>query len=153
VYANRYGALVMQNRFEILLIEDCAADIRLICDAMSTGVMPKNISVVTNGEDALRYLERAEPYCQAPEPDVILLDLNLPRIDGRQLLEKIKSDRRLRHIPVVILTTSNAEADVQNCYEKHANCYLRKPSNLDEFLDLIWQLENYWLNLVALPTL
>lgn len=146
------GSEVLRHVVEILLVEDNPADVRLVCDAMSTGEITKHVTVVTDGEAALQYLGRLPPYRQAVRPDLILLDLNLPRVDGRAVLEAIKADRVLRHIPVLVLTSSNAESDVRESYEKHANCYLRKPSDLDEFLDLVGGLESYWLRFVSLPT-
>lgn len=135
----------------ILLVEDSAADIYLIRASLSIGEIPKYLSVVTDGEEALEFLTRQGEYQNAPRPDLILLDLNLPKVDGREVLERIKADRDLRQIPVLVLSTSASDRDVQSAYENHANCYLTKPSELNEYLDVVRAIESYWLECVARP--
>ena len=136
---------------EILLIEDNPGDVCLIREAFKLGSIPKNLNVVDNGEAALNYLLREGDYPDARRPDLIILDLNLPKIDGREILEEIKEDPILRHIPVLILSTSDSERDVVGAYENHANCYLTKPSDLYQYFDLIRHIEEYWLSVVCLP--
>jgi chemotaxis family two-component system response regulator Rcp1 len=131
---------------EILLIEDNPADVYLIREAFKLGAIPKRLSVATDGEEALEVL-----FTNARRPDLILLDLNLPKVDGRQVLEAIKSHGDLKQIPVLVLSTSDSERDVISAYEHHANCYLTKPGDLDQFLDIVQAVEEYWLNYVALP--
>ncbi|MGI8742200.1 MAG: response regulator [Bryobacteraceae bacterium] len=136
----------------ILIVEDNQADIYLIRASLSMGKIPKYLSVVTDGEEALNFLTRAGQHHNAPRPDLILLDLNLPKMDGREVLERIKEDRDLRQIPVLVLSTSRSDRDVRSAYEHHANCYLTKPSELDEYLDVVHAIESYWLQCVARPT-
>jgi two-component system, chemotaxis family, response regulator Rcp1 len=131
---------------EILLIEDNPADVYLIREAFKLGDIPKRLSVAADGEEALAIL-----FTNGGRPDLIILDLNLPKIDGRQVLEAIKSHRELKQIPVLVLSTSDSERDVISAYEHHANCYLTKPTDLDQFLDIVQAVEEYWLNYVALP--
>lgn len=135
------------DEIEILLVEDNPGDVCLIREALKLGSIRKRLQVVEDGEAALHYL-RGEV---APRPGLILLDLNLPKIDGREVLGEIKKDPELRHIPVIILTTSDSENDVVSAYEHHANCYLTKPQDLFEYLDLIENIEAYWLSAVCLP--
>lgn len=139
------------DAIEILLVEDNPGDVFLIREALDFGSIPKQLRVVQDGEAALHYLLRKGPYRYALRPDLVLLDLNLPKIDGRQVLEEIKADPDLRHIPVIILSTSDAERDVVSAYEHHANCYLKKPQDLFQYLDLIRNIEQYWLSMVCLP--
>jgi CheY-like chemotaxis protein len=115
------------------------------------GDIPKYLSVVTDGEEAIEFLTRNGKYNDAPRPDLILLDLNLPKMDGREVLEKIKADPDLKRIPVLVLSTSRSDRDVAGAYEHRANCYLAKPSELDEYLDVVRAIEAYWLSCVALP--
>ena len=135
----------------VLVVEDSPADIYLIRTSLSLGKIPKHLSVATDGEEALEFLTRSGKYADAPRPDLILLDLNLPRMDGRELLEKIKADPDLRRIPVLVLSTSKSDRDVSAAYENHANCYLAKPNELDEYLNVVHAIEEYWLSCVALP--
>jgi two-component system, chemotaxis family, response regulator Rcp1 len=137
---------------KILVVEDNPADVYLIRASLSLGEIPKQLNVVTDGAKALDFLSRSGEYADAPRPDLILLDLNLPKVDGREVLDRIKADPEWRHIPVVILSTSTAESDVARAYEHHANCYLAKPRDVDEYLDLVHAIESYWLNCVALPS-
>ena len=132
-------------------MEDNAADVFLTTEAFKLGTIPTEIHVVGDGEAALDYLFARGRYKDVTFPDLVLLDLNLPRRDGREVLAEIKGDPILRHIPVIILSTSRADADVINAYEKHANCYLTKPTDVYQYFDLIREVEQYWLNMVCLP--
>jgi chemotaxis family two-component system response regulator Rcp1 len=135
----------------VLLVEDNPGDVRLMREAMRDGEWFKKLHAVEDGEKALAYLRREGQYDRAPKPDLIILDLNLPKKDGREVLQEIKADDTLRRIPVVILTTSEAERDICRAYDLHANCYIKKPSDLDEYLDVIRACENFWLHVVRLP--
>ena len=135
----------------ILLVEDNPADVGLVEEAFREGKLIYEIHVAEDGEVALRYLRRQGKFSGAPRPDVILLDLNLPKKDGREVLEEIKQDPSLAMIPVIVLTTSDDEADVHRAYGLHANCYLTKPVDFDEFLHTMRAFENFWLQLVRLP--
>ena len=134
----------------ILLVEDNPGDVRLMREALSPKGSTK-LLVVEDGEQAIRFLRRANPYADSPRPDLIFLDLNLPRKDGREVLAEIKADTSLRRIPVIVLTTSEADRDVHRVYDLHANCYVRKPTDLDDYLSVIRACENFWLNVVRLP--
>ena len=135
----------------LLLIEDNPGDVRLIREALDSSDPRRQLDVVGDGEQALAYLRKESPYASARKPDVIFLDLNLPRKDGREVLHEIKRDDTLRRIPVVVLTTSDADRDVCHAYDLHANCYVRKPADLDEFMGVIHACENFWLQIVRLP--
>ncbi len=141
----------MQQRLEILLVEDNPGDVLLTQEAFREGAFPHRLSVVGNGEEALRFLRREESYTQAPQPSVILLDLNMPKMDGREFLAELKQDSSLRHIPVIVFTTSESAQDVLHAYRLHANCYLTKPAGVHEFLQKIRSVEQFWLNTVRLP--
>uniref|UniRef100_A0A7C4GAU2 Response regulator n=1 Tax=candidate division WOR-3 bacterium TaxID=2052148 RepID=A0A7C4GAU2_UNCW3 len=136
---------------EILLIEDNPGDARLTREALHEAKMRNNLTVVSDGEEALSFLRREGQYHNAPRPDIILLDLNLPKMDGREVLAQIKADPDLRRIPVVILTTSKAEEDVLKTYDLHANCYVAKPVGFEQFVDVVRSIENFWLSIVTLP--
>lgn len=136
---------------EILLVEDSPGDVRLTREALSEAKVANRLHVVIDGVEAMDFLLRRGRQAAAPRPDLILLDLNLPRMDGREVLAAIKGDPDLRTIPVVILTTSDAEADVLRSYDLHANCYLVKPVDVDRFFDQIRSLEGFWLKVVKLP--
>lgn len=136
---------------EILLIEDNLGDIRLIKEAFKEGKIINRVSVVEDGEAAMAFLRREGPYAGAVRPDLILLDLNLPKKDGREVLAEIKADEDLKRIPVVILTTSQAEEDILRTYDLHANCYVAKPVDLEQFLAVVRSIEDYWLAIVKLP--
>lgn len=136
---------------EILLVEDNPGDVRLTQEALKEGSLDYSLSVVGDGEEALDFLYRRGGYESSPRPDLILLDLNLPKRDGREVLAEIKEDANLRRIPVVILTTSEAEQDVVQTYDLHANCYITKPVDLNEFIDVVQSIEMFWLTLVELP--
>jgi CheY-like chemotaxis protein len=136
---------------EILLVEDNAGDVRLTREALREGRVVCNLNVVVDGEAALAFLRHEGPYASAPVPELILLDLNLPRKDGREVLAEIKEDPTLKRIPVVVLTTSNAEPDILQAYNLHVNCYITKPAKLDEFLSVVKSIDDFWLALVKLP--
>ena len=135
----------------ILLVEDSPSDVAMTRAALMEGRIANELSVVGDGEKALAFLRRQGHYVNAPRPDLILLDLNLPKMDGREVLEELKQDLVLKVIPIVVLSTSAAEADVQRCYETHANSYVIKPIGVDAFLDAVRGIENFWLAVVRLP--
>jgi CheY-like chemotaxis protein len=136
----------------ILLVEDNPGDVRLMREALSANGVAGILTVVEDGEQALLYLNRNGSYSHAPRPDLIFLDLNLPRKDGREVLAAIKQNNDLRRIPVIILTTSESESDVKRAYELYANCYVKKPTDLDEYLSVVKACESFWLHIVRLPT-
>jgi CheY-like chemotaxis protein len=136
---------------EILLVEDSPDDIVLTTEALKDGRVRNHVSVVEDGEEAMAFLRRAGPYAHAPRPDLILLDLNLPRKSGREVLAEVKQDPELRRIPVVIMTTSSDEKDILQAYNCHANCYVTKPVDLDQFLGVVKSIEHFWLTIVRLP--
>jgi chemotaxis family two-component system response regulator Rcp1 len=137
---------------EILLVEDNPGDVRLTQEALKESKVTNNLSVAEDGVEALAFLKREGKYADAPHPDLLLLDLNLPKKDGRELLEEIKANENLRRIPVVVLTTSKAEEDILRMYNQHANCYITKPIDFDQFIEVIKSIENFWLTIVKLPT-
>ena len=139
------------HQFEILLVEDNPGDVLLTQEAFREGRLAHRLSVVEDGEDAMHFLRQEGRHADAPRPDLILLDLNLPKKDGRELLAEVKGDPVLRHIPVIVLTTSDAEQDVWRAYKLHANCYLTKPVQMDDFLNKIRSVEDFWLTVVRLP--
>ena len=136
---------------DILLIEDNEGDARLAQEALRDAKVVNEIAWVQDGVQALRYVRGEPPYSAAARPDVILLDLNLPRKDGLEVLDELKQDEALRRIPVVILTVSDAEGDVARSYDLHANCYIKKPLDLDRFLEVVRAIESFWLTVVRLP--
>ena len=136
---------------QILLVEDNPGDIRLTQEALKEGDLPNNLNVVKDGVEAVAYLRKEREYADKPRPDLILLDLNLPKKDGREVLAEIKEDDQLKHIPVVILTTSDAEQDIIKVYKLHANCFITKPVDLDEFMRVVRQIEDFWFGIVQLP--
>lgn len=136
---------------EILLVEDNPGDYRLTKEALKEGKVYNNLYWAKDGFEALDFLKRRGVHASAPRPDIILLDLNLPRKDGREVLSEIKSDDDLRAIPVVILTTSKAEEDVLRSYDLHANCYVTKPVDLDKFIVVVQSIDRFWLTVVTLP--
>jgi CheY-like chemotaxis protein len=137
---------------EILLVEDNPGDARLTQEALKEGKIGNNLHHVADGVEALSFLRRQGAWAQAPVPDIVLLDLNLPRKDGREVLSEMKQDPRLRSIPVVVLTTSEAEQDIVRTYELHANCYITKPVDLEKFIEIIRAIEDFWLAVVRLPS-
>ncbi len=141
----------MGRPVEILLVEDNPGDVRLAVEALKDAKVSNNLSIVTDGEAALEFLRRQGPYAQAARPDIVLLDLNLPRKSGREVLCDIKDDPKLRTIPVVILTTSQAEEDILKAYNCNANCYITKPVDLDQFIKVVRSIEDFWLTIVKLP--
>lgn len=136
---------------EILLVEDNPGDVRLTLEAFKEGKVSNRLHVAKDGVEALAFLRHESPFTSAPRPDIILLDLNLPKKDGREVLSEIKIDAQLRRIPVVILTTSKAEQDIMNTYNLHANCYITKPVDLEQFMKVVQSIENFWLTVVKLP--
>lgn len=136
---------------EILLVEDNPGDARLAQEALVEAKVRNNLYIVEDGELAMRFLRREGPYADKPRPDLILLDLNLPKKDGREVLAEIKEDADLRRIPVVILTTSQAEQDIVKSYDLHANCYITKPVDLDKFIEVVQSIERFWFTIVELP--
>jgi len=136
---------------EILLVEDNPGDHRLTKEALHEGKVYNNLHWVKDGVEALEFLKRRGVHANAPRPDIILLDLNLPKKDGREVLSEIKQDPELRAIPVVILTTSKAEEDVLKSYHLHANCYVTKPVDLEKFIVVIQSIDRFWLSVVTLP--
>ena len=146
----------MVNRtrpFNILLIEDNPGDVRLTQEAFREGKKNINLEVVPDGVEALKFLQREEGYSDKATPDLILLDLNLPKWDGREVLQAVKSDQDLKRIPIVVLTTSNAGSDILKSYDLHANCFINKPVDFDKFFDIIHKIEEFWLNTAILPTM
>jgi CheY-like chemotaxis protein len=137
---------------EILLVEDNPGDARLTQEALREGKIRNNLHHMKDGVEALAFLRREGVHAGAPKPDLMLLDLNLPRKDGRQVLSEMKADPRLRTIPVVVLTTSEAENDIVKSYELHANCYITKPVDLEKFIDIVRAIEDFWLAVVTLPS-
>jgi CheY-like chemotaxis protein len=136
---------------EILLVEDNPGDVRLTREAWKEGKLRNNLHVAEDGVEALAFLRRQGRHGDAARPDLILLDLNLPRKDGREVLAEIKQDPNLKHIPVVILTTSKAEQDILKTYDLHANCYITKPLDMDQFIRVVKSIEEFWLETVTLP--
>ena len=136
---------------EILLVEDNPGDADLAREALMDSKLNNNLFTVDDGVKAMDYLHKRGEYMDAVRPDLILLDLNLPRKDGREVLAEIKTHPDLKRIPVVILTTSRAEEDVLKTYNLHANCYITKPINLDQFIHVVQSIENFWLSIVVLP--
>lgn len=145
------NAQTVGKPIEILLVEDNEGDVRLTKEAFRDNKMKNNLNVVRDGVEAVAFLRRQSNYAGAPRPDLILLDLNLPKKDGREVLEEIKSDEDLKRIPVVVLTTSKAEEDILKAYDLHANCYVTKPVDLDEFVKVVKSIEEFWLAIVKLP--
>ena len=141
----------MKRTVQILLVEDNPADVRLTTEAFRESNVDHRMHVACDGVEALAYLRREGPHQSADRPDLVILDLNLPRKDGREVLAEIKSDPRLKRIPVLVLTTSQADADVRQCYDLHANCVLSKPLQFDSFLASVERLRDFWLGAATLP--
>lgn len=137
---------------EILLVEDNAGDVRLTKEALKEAKVINHLTVLKDGVEALAFLRREGQYANAPRPHLILLDLNLPKKDGREVLAEIKDDEKLKRIPVVVLTTSQNEQDVLKTYNLHANCYVTKPVDLEQFITVVKSIEDFWLGIVVLPT-
>ncbi|MDZ4278181.1 MAG: response regulator [Dehalococcoidia bacterium] len=136
---------------EVLLVEDNPGDVRLTQEALRDAKVGNRLHVVDDGVEAMAFVRRQDRYDGAPRPDLILLDLNLPKKDGREVLQELKSDTSLRRIPVVVLTTSQAEQDIVRTYNLHANCYITKPVDLDQFMRVVQAIEDFWLCIVRLP--
>jgi chemotaxis family two-component system response regulator Rcp1 len=141
-----------KNRpIEILLIEDNSGDNKLTTDVFMEAAVPNNIHVVTNGVDAMNFLKQEGGFKESVRPNIIFLDLNIPKKDGREILKEIKADPELKFIPIIVLTTSESEQDIKNTYEHYANAYITKPIDMDEFIKVIKSIEEYWLRTVELP--
>lgn len=136
---------------EVLLVEDNPGDVRLTLEALKEAKMHNRVSVVQDGMEAMDFLRKRGKFADATRPDLILLDLNLPRKNGREVLAEIKADESLKCIPVVVLTTSEAEQDILKAYKLHANCYVTKPVDLDQFIKVVQSIENFWMTVVKLP--
>jgi len=136
---------------EILLVEDNPGDARLTLEAFRDGQLNNNLNHVRDGVEAMAYLRREAPFTQSVRPDLILLDLNMPRMGGAEVLKELKGDPTLKSIPVLILTTSQAEKDIASSYIHQANCFIRKPVDFDEFLAVVQDIESFWLTIVKLP--
>jgi len=145
------GIVTQINKHDILLVEDNPGDARLTIEAFKEGEMNNNLHVIEDGVEAIAFLRREGKYTAAPRPDLILLDLNLPKKDGREVLAELKDDPELRSIPVVILSTSNAERDINNTYDYHANCYITKPVDFEQFVRVVKSIENFWVSIAQLP--
>ncbi|MBC8179072.1 MAG: response regulator [Desulfobacteraceae bacterium] len=136
---------------EILLVEDNPGDIRLTQEGLKEGKVWNNLHVAMDGEEAMAFLNKEEKYADMPKPDLILLDLNLPKKDGQEVLAEIKADEKLKRIPVVILTTSEADEDILRSYDLHANCYITKPVDLPRFMTVVKAIDDFWFSVVKLP--
>jgi CheY-like chemotaxis protein len=136
---------------EVLLVEDDPGDVVMTREALAESKVLNQLHVVSNGEDALKFLRREAPFEDAPRPGLVLLDLNLPRVDGREVLAVVKNDPTLRRIPVVVLTTSQAEEDIVRSYDLHANAFVSKPVDFDQFLEVVRQVDNFYISVVSLP--
>ncbi|HEX7320631.1 MAG TPA: response regulator [bacterium] len=142
---------VIGEMIQILLVEDNAGDVRLVKEALKEGKIHVEMDVVQDGVEALAFLNRKGKYTKVPRPDLILLDLNLPKKDGREVLAEVKADEDLKRIPVVILTISKDEEDIIKSYNLHANCYITKPVDLKQFMKVVQSIEDFWLTIVKLP--
>jgi len=146
--------MMKKNRpVNVLLIEDNPGDVRLTKEAFKEGKLSVKLAVATDGVEATNYLKKINGFEDVITPDLILLDLNLPKKDGREVLKEIKADSNLLRIPVIVLTTSNAEQDINHCYNLHANCYINKPVDFDKFFDVIEKIEDFWLSTAILSTM
>jgi len=140
-----------RQAIEILLVEDNPGDVRLIIEAMREAKLDNRIHVVEDGVEAMQFLRREGRFGDAPRPSLILLDLNLPKKDGRTVLAEVKADPALRRIPVVVLTSSQAEEDLLRAYDLHANCYITKPVVMEQFMKVVAQIDDFWVRVVTLP--
>jgi two-component system, chemotaxis family, response regulator Rcp1 len=143
---------VYNGSIQVLLVEDNPGDVRLTKEALKEGKLLNQLTVVGDGVEALSFLRREGKYADALQPELILLDLNLPKKDGREVLAEIKADPNLRRIPVVVLTTSSAEEDILRIYDLHANCYITKPVDLEQFMGVVKSIEDFWVSVVKLPS-
>lgn len=139
------------KEIHLLLVEDNEGDIVLTTEALNEGKIKNTLSVVRDGQEAIQYLERQTGYENAKEPDLILLDINLPKVNGHEVLKHIKTNEELKHIPVIMLTTSSDETDVIKSYANHSNCYITKPVDINNFLEVISTIEDFWISIVQLP--
>ena len=145
------GKIQYGNPIDILLVEDNPGDARLALEALKDSKILNHVHVAEDGVEAMDFLHHQGKYAKSPRPDLVLLDLNLPKKDGREVLSEIKSDEALKRIPVVILTTSKAEEDIVKSYDLHANCYITKPIDLAQFMNVVKSIEDFWLTVVRLP--
>ena len=141
----------MGKQVEILLVEDNEGDIRLTQEALKESKLDNQLSIVKDGEEALEFLHKKGKYKDAATPDLVLLDLNLPKKNGREVLEEVKRDPALAMIPIVVLTTSQAEEDIVKVYAEHANCYIQKPVDFNRFMEVVHSVESFWFSIVKLP--
>jgi len=139
------------KQVEILLVEDNPADVRLVREALKESKILNNLIVVEDGVEAMDFLRKKGKYASSVRPDLILLDLNLPKKNGREVLAEVKSDEKLKRIPVVIMTVSDDEKDILISYDSHANCYIKKPLDFDQFNQVVQAIENFWFTIVCLP--
>jgi chemotaxis family two-component system response regulator Rcp1 len=146
------NAITTGRPIEILLVEDSSTDVMLTEEALEHAKMRNNLHVVKDGVEAMAFLRNEREYSGVPRPDLILLDLNMPRKDGREVLTEVKTDDNLKTIPVVVLTTSQAQEDVIKAYGLHANCYISKPVDFDQFANVVKAIDNFWFTVVTLPT-
>lgn len=137
-----------KDTVEILLVEDNPGDVRLVMEGFKEGNLNQNINVVTDGEEAIRYLKRQGEYSEAERPDLVLLDLKIPKKSGLEVLEEIRSEEDIRGIPVIVLTSSDANDDMYNSYKLKANCYITKPADLDRYIVMVKSIEEYWLTII-----
>jgi chemotaxis family two-component system response regulator Rcp1 len=146
------GAINTFNSVNILLVEDNPGDVRLTKEAFKEAKVNNNLHIVSDGVEAMDFLRRKGKYIGAPRPDIILLDLNMPKKNGREVLAEIKADPDLMRIPVLVLTISQAEEDILKSYNLHANCYIQKPVDINKFIDVVKSIEGFWLTIVKLPS-
>jgi chemotaxis family two-component system response regulator Rcp1 len=151
MYTDEYDDGSNRKPLELLLVEDSPGDVRLTREAFLAANMSVHLEVASDGAEAMAFLRQEQAYAAAPRPDLILLDLNMPRMDGREVLAQIKKDEALKTIPIVILTTSDSENDIERSYQLHANCYLCKPVHLDAFESLVKSVYDFWLTKAKLP--
>ena len=145
------SSLVNNRPIEILLVDDSPGDVRLIIEALKENKVKNKLYVVRDGVEALAFLRQEDKYANAPRPDLILLDLNLPKKNGHEVLAEIKADKSLRRIPVVVMTVSEAERDILKAYDLHVNCYVTKPIDLEQFVKVVKSVEDFWFTIVKLP--
>jgi two-component system, chemotaxis family, response regulator Rcp1 len=145
------NSIIKGELIDILLVEDNPGDVRLTQEALKDSKILNNLSIVGDGVEAMAFLRKEGKYADVARPDLVLLDLNLPKKDGRDVLKEVKEDPILRRIPVVILTTSRSEQDILKTYDLHANCYINKPVDLDQFVNVVKSIENFWFSIVKLP--
>ena len=137
---------------EILMADDNPGDVRLAMEALKGAKVKNNVHIVHDGVDAMNFLFKKEKYKDVPTPDIILLDLNMPKKDGREVLKEVKDDKNLKRIPIVILTVSQADEDILKSYDLHANCFITKPVDFDQFINIVKTIEHFWFTIVKLPS-